>query len=283
MKKLYIKYDAEMRLEHAVEGLHMYIPTEKGYIDHTLSHTVWDDANADIWRLSLAYMCEEDLSNPVAITIGGEWDMALRLADRPDFIGGHAHGDEKFTEIKFIVDGVEREIREFTEATAIDSLEIIEDSLGYDPLDSTTLALEHHKEYTVSVEGIRIDQQVRWMGDFPLNYCYMAMMPPAKAYTDSFYTDLTEPCEIDLSKRPAVEGATSVTVYGKESGLYFTMTVNEYTVFGKGKMCIRDNAGGAYNKMYFDFTSGGEVKKGDVWETFTHYKIDKKNGSYQNS
>ena len=36
------------------------------------------------------------------------------------------------------------------------------------------------------------------------------------------------------------------------------MSVNEYTAYGKPKLCLRDNAGGAYNKMYFDFTSGGE-------------------------
>ena len=276
MKKIHIKYDSDYRTEHSVECLHIYIPTEIGYIDHTYGHTVWEEANADIWRLSIAYMCDDNLENATPITIGGEWDMALRLADRPDFIGGHAHGDERFSKIAFIVDGGERDIKDFVKAAEIDSLKIIEDSEGFDPLDSKTKAILHHKEYTVSLDGIRLDQRVEWLGDFPLNYCYMAMMPPAKAYTDSFYTNLTEPCHLDISKRPMVDGATSVTVYGKESGLYFTMTVNEYDTFGKPKMRLRDNAGGAYNKMYFDFTSGGEVKKGDVWETFTEYRIEKK-------
>ncbi len=275
MKKLHIKYDPEFREEFSTEALHIYIPAEKGYIDHTLGHTVWEKANADIWRLSIAFACDDNLSEPFAVTVGGEWDMALRLEGRPDFIGGYAHGDEHFTEIKFIVDGKERDVREFTNATEIESLRIIEDSIGYDPLDSVTPAIQHHKEYTASFDGIRLDQKVKWLGDFPLNYCYLAMMPPAKAYTDSFYTNLTDPCKLDLSKSPTVNGATSATVYGKESGLYFTMTINEYTVFGKGRLRIRDNAGGSYNKMYFDFTSSGQVKKGDVWNTFTHYKINK--------
>ncbi|MBE6651232.1 MAG: hypothetical protein E7613_07950 [Ruminococcaceae bacterium] len=276
MKKIHIKYDPDYRTEHSVEALHIYIPTEIGYIDHTYGHTVWKEANADIWRLSVAYMCDDSLENAEPITIGGEWDMALRLADRPDFIGGHAHGDERFSKITFVVDGAERDIKDFVRATEIDSLKIVEDSIGFDPLDGKTLAIEHHKEYTVSLDGIRLDQRVKWLGDFPLNYCYMAMMPPAKKYTDSFYTNLTEPCHLDIASRPTVDGATSVTVFGKESGLYFTMKVNEYSIYGKPKMCLRDNAGGAYNKMYFDFTSGGEVKKGDIWETFTEYKIEKK-------
>lgn len=276
MKKLHIKYDPTFRQEHSVECLHFYIPTEVGYIDHTFGHTVWKEANADIWRLSIAYACDDELCNPSAVTIGGEWDMALRLADRPDFIGGHAHGDEIFRSICFIADGVETDIKTFTEATEIDTLRIIEDSVGYDPLDSMTVVLEHHKEYTVSMNGIHLEQKVKWLGDYPLNYCYLAMMPPAKAYTDSFYTNLTQPCRLDISARPSVTGATSATVFGKESGLYFTMAVNEYSIYGKPKLCLRDNSGGAYNKMYFDFASGGEVKNGDLWETFTHYKIEKK-------
>ena len=276
MKKLHIKYDASFSQEHSVEGVHIYIPTEIGYIDHTYGHTVWKEANADIWRLSLAYMCDDSLCNPVAITIGGEWDMAIRLADRPDFIGGHAHGDERFTDLKFFVNGIERNISDFTEATEIDTMMIVEDSVGYDPLDSTTAVFYHKKAYSISLDGIHLEQRVEWLGDYPLNYCYLAMMPPAKAYTDSYYTNLTEPCDLDISARPSVLGATSATVYGKESGLYFTMSVNEYSIYGKPKLCLRDNAGGAYNKMYFDFTSGGDVSKGDVWETFTDYKIEKK-------
>ena len=276
MKKLHIKHDPEFREEFSVEALHIYIPTEKGYIDHTLGHTVWEKANADMWRLSIAYACDENLENPLAVTIGGEWDMALRLEGRPDFIGGYAHGDEHVKEIKFFVDGKERDVREFTRITEIESLKIVVDSTGFDPLDNVTPALEHHKEYTASFEGIRLDQRVEWLGDFPLNYCYLAMMPPAKIYTDSFYTNLTEPCDLDLSKHPSVKGATSATVYGKESGLYYTMTVNEYTIFGEGTLRIRDNANCSYNKMYFDFTSKGEAKKGDIWETFTCYRIERK-------
>lgn len=37
----------------------------------------------------------------------GEWELALRLGDRIDFMGGHAHGDERISEpIRMYVDGV---------------------------------------------------------------------------------------------------------------------------------------------------------------------------------
>ena len=276
-KPLYVKYDVGFSQERAVEGLHLYIPTKEGYIDHTFGHTVSDAINADIWRLSFAYMCDDALANPVAITTTGEWDMALMLSGRPDFIGGNAHGDEVMTDIKFIIDGVETDITTLTEATEFKTMVIVQNSVGYDPLDSTTPVLKHHKEHKITHAGVRLDQRVEWLGDYTLSHSYLAMMPPAKAYTDMYYTNLTEAAEIDLSSGSKyVDGATSVTVYGKESGLYFTMTVNDYDKYIKPYMSIADNGGGAYNKMYFTFVKSGTVSEGDVWETFTHYRIEKK-------
>lgn len=277
-KPLYVKYDAGFTQEQSVEGLHLYIPTKEGYIDHTYGHTVVKERNADIWRLSIAYMCDDNLENPVAITTVGEWDMALMLSGRPDFIGGHAHGDEIMTDIKFIIDGVETDITTLTEATEFKTMVIVQNSVGYDPLDSITPVLKHHKEHKITHAGVRLDQRVEWLGDYTFGHSYLAMMPPSKKYTDSYYTNITEDKLIDLSggKQEHVDGATSVTVYGKESGLYFTMTVNEYDTYMKPYMSVADNGGGAYNKMYFTFVKSGTVSEGDVWETFTHYRIEKR-------
>ncbi len=276
-KPLYVKYDPSSQQEHTVESIHLYIPTQVGYIDHVFGHTVNESFNADIWRLSLAYAVDDNLENPVQITTVGEWDMALRIYERPDFIGGHAHGDEITTSIKFIIDGVETDVTTLTEAMEFKTMTIVQDSKGYDPADNVTHVLNHHKEHKVTHAGIRLDQRVEWLGDFTMYYSYLAMMPPAKTCTDSFYTNLTEPQTIDLTNGSMyVDGATSATVYGKESGIYFTMTVNEYDTYMKPLFSVSDNGGGAYNKMYFTFVKNGDVKKGDVWETFTHYKIDKK-------
>ncbi len=281
-KPLYVKYDTGFSIEGAQNGIHLYIPTENGYIDHTYVHTVSDATarNSDVWRLSVAYMCDDELKNPVAITTpNAEWDMALMLSGRGDFIGGWAHGDELMTDVKFYVDGVETDVTTLTKATEFKKLEIIENSIGYDPSNNTTAVLKHHKEYTVTHAGIRLEQKVEWLGEYQLSHSYLAMMPPTKTYTDAFYTTLTEPADLNLSEHGTyyVDGTTSVTVYGKESGLYFTMTVNDYDTFIKPYMSIADNGGGSYNKMYFTFVKNGTVLKGDVWETFTHYKIDRKN------
>lgn len=278
-KPLYVRYDSGISVEGANGGLHIYIPASKGYIDHTYVHTVSADKNSDVWRLSLVYACDDSLENPVAITTANaEWDMALMLSGRPDFIGGWAHGDEIMTDVKFILDGKETAPATLIDVTEFNKLEIVENSVGYDPGNTDTAVLKHHKEYTVNHAGIRLEQKVEWLGDYTVSHSYLAMMPPAKKYTDSYYTNITEPDVIDLSggKQETVDGATSVTVYGEESGFYFTMTVNEYDTFIKPYMSIADNGGGAYNKMYFTFVKNGNVAKGDVWETFTHYRIEHK-------
>ncbi|MBQ7898063.1 MAG: hypothetical protein IJ323_06535 [Clostridia bacterium] len=278
-KPLYLSYDATLSHESAQGGLHIYIPTKDGYIDHTFVRTVSTDRNADVWRISRAYAVDDSLENPIQLTVdNAEWDMALKIVGRSDFIGGWMHGDEIYENIKFIIDGEEKDVTSLTEKISFEAMTIIENSTGYDPSDSSVAAFKHYKEFTVSHAGIRLDQKVEWLNDYDVEYSYLAMMPPKKEYTDSYYTNLdTVPKTIDYTNGQINEsGATSVTVFGKESGYYFTMTVNEYDTYIKPLMSIADNGGGPYNKMYFGFVNKGSVVTGDVWETFTQYKIDKK-------
>lgn len=279
-KPLYLSYDATLSHESTQGGLHIYIPTKVGYIDHTFVRTVSESRNADMWRISRAYTVDDKLANPVQITVdNAEWDMALMVDGRDDFIGGWMHGDEIFDDIKFIIDGVETDVTTLTEKITFETMTIIESSTGYDPDNPSDEVLKHYKEFTISHAGIRLDQKVEWLNDYDIEYSYLAMMPPKKECTDSYYTNLdTVPKTIDYTNGQINEsGATSVTVFGKDSGLYFTMTVNEYDTYIKPLMSIADNGGGPYHKMYFGFVNKGSVVKGDVWETFTQYKIDNKN------
>lgn len=274
---LYVKYDSGIKKESALGGIHIYIPTAEGYIDHTYVHTVSTKQNADIWRLSVVYLCDDDLNSLYPITVeNAEWDMALKMNDRPDFVGGYAHGDEFMTDVKFTLDGNVVDVTTLTSPTEFTKLEILENSIGYDPIDGITPALKHKKNYIITHAGVRLEHRVEWLGDFGLGYSYLAMLPPPKTYTDMYYTNTTAPTAIIQGVSNKVDGATSVTVYGSESGLYYTMTVNYYNTFNEPHMFITDNAGGSYNKTYFAYVKNGSVKKGDVWETFTHYKIEKK-------
>ena len=81
--------------EGGTEALYIYIPTGEGYIRYQLIHTVLPQRNADTWRLGYVVHVDDSFENERVITNpGAEWEMALELNGRHDFIGGLAHGDE---------------------------------------------------------------------------------------------------------------------------------------------------------------------------------------------
>ena len=94
-----------------IEGLRLYLPIEKGYVNYNIVHSVSEGRQCDTWRMSVVYLCDEKLCRIRPGTrAGAEWEMALKLTGRPDFIGGFAHGDEVFYKTEVTVDGQKREL-----------------------------------------------------------------------------------------------------------------------------------------------------------------------------
>ncbi len=274
-KRPYCRFDPTVDFEKAVGGLRIFLPASVGYVNYNFTHTVCESKNCDTWRLSKAYAFDDNFENEYELTPkGAEWDMALRLDGRPDFIGGYAHGDEIFSSLSVEIDGEAAEITSFLSLTAFDRLVITVGSIGYDPNDSTTPALKHFKKYLIDKEGITLEQRVEWLGDYTLGASYMAMMPPLKSLTDKFYTNVDRTPKEAISSYGSVMGATEATVFGSESGIAFSMSVPKYPILAGGnRFLMTDNKGGPYNKMYFVICKGAKVSLGDVWETETKYSI----------
>lgn len=287
----WVSYDAKMNYENGTEGLAIYLPTEKGYVNYNFVHTVHPDRNADMWRLSVTNLCDENGQFIKRITkSGAEWEMAIKIAGRPDFIGGYAHGDEKFHSMVITLDGMEVEDIKALEHTAFSSMRITVCSEGYDPKDGATKALEHCKEYEITHSGISLHQTVKWCNDYVLDDrlgSYLAMMPPMKhsnldetdIITDSYYTNLNvEPVKIDGNGYSIKQSdAETLCVMGLESGLCFKMTKSDYLPkCNHGEMMIVTDNGekNNYNKMYFVFAQNDKVSSGDVWSATTTYQIE---------
>lgn len=287
----WVSYDAKMNYENGIEGLAIYLPTERGYINYNFVHTVHPDRNADMWRLSVTNLCDEKGQFIKRITkAGAEWEMAIKLAGRPDFIGGYAHGDEKFRSIALTIDGVLVKDMKSLEHTSFSNMLITVCSEGYDPNNGKTKVLEHCKEYVITDEGITLYQTVKWCNDYVLDErlgSYLAMMPPMKhsntdeadIITDSYYTNLnTEPIKIERNGFVIKQKATEMLcVSGKESGLCFRMTKSDYMPkCNHGEMMIVTDNGekNNYNKMYFVFAQDDKVSVGDVWSATTSYQIE---------
>ena len=274
-------YDPTVSFERAEGGLRIFIPAEKGYINYNVVHSVHTDKNCDTWRLGKAFAFDDLLENECELTPkGAEWDMALRLSGRPDFIGGYAHGDERYTSLSVMIDGKTVEMEALSALTPFRKLVITVTSVGFDPNDSVTPALKHWKEYVIDEQGIELNQRVEWLNNYTLGASYMAMMPPLKSLTDSFYTNADPAPKEAISHYGSVAGATSAVVYGAASGIAFSMSVPQYpSLTGGDRFLLTDNKGGLYNKMYFVICNGAEVSKGEIWETTTRYAITNGNAS----
>lgn len=274
-KTLYCRYDPTIEIESSVGGLRIFVPTKNGYINYNFVHCICEIKNCNTWRLGKAYAFDDNFENEFELTPkGAEWDMALRIDGRPDFIGGYAHGDEIFNSLSLSLDGIPTEMESLTAMTEFCELIITVESIGFDPNDSVTQVLKHFKEYIISKDGITLNQRVEWLNDYTLGASYMAMMPPLKSLTDKFYTNVDNAPKDAADNYGRILGATRAVVYGTESGISFSMSIPKYpSLVGGNSFLLTDNRGKPYNKMYFVICKGADVSEGDVWETTTEYNI----------
>ena len=273
-KQLYCQYDPTYDLEKSIGALRIYVPAGCGYINYNIAHGMDAKIVCDTWRLSRAFTVDDACENPCPLNPQAEWDMALRIHGRDDFIGGMLHGDEIFSVMRLFVDEIRTEMSLLSDLTPFTTLRMQVESVGYDPDDHKTEALNHFKEYIMSADGVAIEQKVAWLNDYRLDKCYMAMMPPFKAFTDSYFTDTDPRVKKITTSRFEVEGCRSATLFGAQSRLVFHMSVPKYPSYETGnRFFVSDNNGRPYHKMYFPVCCSAEVTRGEIWETRTEYAI----------
>ena len=279
-KKAYCIYDNKNNIgERNSEMLCIYLPTWKGYINWNIVHSKNASLQIDTWRMGVVYQYDDAIETQKnTLTLAGaEWEMAIMLKGRPDFIGGNAHGDELYTEMLLWVDGKPTEVSSLTELTSFDKIVIKVASVGYDPSSPTTAVFKHWKTFTITKCGIRVEQKVEWLGDYLLDTSYLGMMPPLKTVTNTYSLDGKESIPETDIPNAVISGKglwNSLCVSGRY-GLTFRMTVEKYLTDAEGKngyMLTGDDSR-LYNKMYFPIQHNGSVKAGDVWETVTVYQI----------
>lgn len=259
--------------DHGIEAINLYLPVQNGYILHTVVHSVHEKKACDTWRLGPVYHCDDSLLPVTRLTCPrAEWEMALRLQDTPDFIGGVAHGDEKYEELSITLDGRPHALCDLKEKTAFETLSLTVRSKGFDPSNPTEQVLRHTKTLTAAADGVEVDQTVEWLATKKLTASYMAMMPPLKEHTNRYQTEKDEaPSPIVDRKYTKTGDFHSLCLTGEKYA--FTMTVKKYLTAPEGNTyLITDNGGDSYHKMYFVLAHGGEAKEGDVWHTQTHYQ-----------
>ena len=269
--------------DHGEEALYLYLPTESGYIQYSLVRSVVAAKQCNVWRMGPAFYCDDSMVRQTRLTReGAEWEMALRLQDRPDFIGGVAHGDEIGTDLVCCLDDEECRIDTLRRPKPFSVLTVCVNSVGYDPSAPDEAVLRHSKRIVVNSKQICVLQRVEWLCDVSLGQSYMAMMPPLKCVTDTYRTGSGEYHPIPTKSLKESGDFGELSLRG-ETGFVFSMQVPRYlTEQGENTCLITDNGGNTYNKMYFVLAHGGHASQGDVWETETVYRISKEESLGEN-
>lgn len=288
VKKPLVKYVSGATMSYVTERLDIYIPTVYGFVKYRFAHVVDADINADNWRIVGAYACDDNLNDRFQITTTGEWEMAIKIDGRSDFIGGNLHGDEVVNAVHFFVNGAKRPLDNLSEITEFQTLRIVEDTQMYDPADNATKVATHGKEYIFTENGLTLKQVVNWATRQNIDASYLTMLPifrgndiySALQITDRYYCD-ADFVEYDVSTTDDYAGfawkkdVRYATIYSDKSGVCASVEiVKTPDTIGGGwfKVATAEQ----YNKLYF--TCAGHnglhtTEIGERWNTETRYNI----------
>ena len=270
--KIHVTYHSGSGLDSSTEQIYIDIPVCGEHIRYMMGHCVNNSINSDVWRLMYIYHIASD-GTATAITRRGEFECALKLNGRPDFAGGVVHGDEVEDTFYIICDGISITDPEDLDGY-YDEVKIVRTSDLYDPSDNTTIIANHGVEY-IFADKLKINQSVKWTGEYPLDTCYLAMFPVLKTYSGKRYDDTS----YSVVDNPAsdyginIPGAKSVTEFGND--FIVNMSIERYPegLPGGDKARVTDNSGIDYNKIYFFVCSSGTTSLNELWLSTTVYDV----------
>lgn len=254
-------------------------------IRYTLSRFTDASRNADSWRLSTA-VAMKDGQTLFPVVSDGEWEMALQLTGREDFIGGRLHGSEVLRSAAFTVNG--QRWTPGQSAGVCRELGLREVTALYDPADETTEVATHERTYTITAEGIRIAQRVTWKVSATCDYSYICMLPILRGRDTAAPQLITGECWDDrdftvydisapgFTGRPhqKAHGMTRYFLRSQDTGVEAEVgcrVVNE----PESSISFVQNTANQYNKVYFSYCGENYgVAAGDVWAWEQDYRLN---------
>lgn len=261
--------------------VNIVVPTDVGYIRYDFLHNEDDTINCDIWRVNKAVALADDKTERYDLTTQGEWEVALELDGRSDFSGGVAHGDEKYNNIVFLIDGLPITLQNMeTEYTDVSEIRIFEKSTLYDPNDHTTVIAYHTSEHIFNADGLTINQTVKWAVSAKLKNSFMAMLPISKSVSNYIATD-NDYDPRSLSSLPVNYGypVNKSEVYGSSNGMICSFDIPKYPVLSSipsNRLRVIDNGNPSYNKCYYYVTATADeyqTSVNELWQSETKYNF----------
>jgi hypothetical protein len=279
--------------------LSIYIPCAKGYLNYNIGKSenkTQAEGGFSVTRMCVLYAMDENLNKRFEITRAGEWEMAVKISGRPDFIGGYEHGDEWESSVEYFIDGKLVDITTFTNLTDFDEIRVKSVSNMYDPNDHETLVGIHGKEWVFTKESATLYQSIQWLFENNTNMgiSYMTMFPAIRGndtisvdqITSKFFDDVnfsTRDCSVYGFDGSMSKETKKVTLYSPESGFYGDVEVINYPDYPDSKLVYLSNGENKANKIYFgvcgDGATVGVVTPNQVWKTKSVYRLSISKGS----
>jgi len=278
----------------ATHVLSIYIPTTVGYVNYNVGRCAkrtQSEGGFDVTRMCVLYAVNDNLEKRFEVTRAGEWEMAVKIKNSDDFIGGYEHGDEWETDCEYFVDGKKVDITSFTNLTNFGEIRVKNNSNMYDPNDHETLVGIHGREWVFTKECVTLYQSIRWLfnTDTQMTSSYMAMLPMIRGndttsdiqITDHFYNDVNFD-DVDCSVGGAFTGefpdeAKMTGIYGIISGVNAKMEVLEYPYYPDSRYNFLNATVNKANKIYYGVcgkgTTYGTVTVGQIWKSKAIYNI----------
>lgn len=283
--------DVEMHSGGGSEYIYYYVKTDSGkYLRHKLNHWISTGSggnNGSGWVLRNVDLVSEDKTTvifPVVTT--GEWEMAVKIDGRTDFIGCMNHGSEISTIADLYFDGLKMAI---TDGASFQCSEIKanQKSTMYDPADETTVVGYHYKTHIITADGIRIEQRIEWVHDETMAASYVMMMPAVRGSDDVSSVQVTDRAYDDWNMAESNVATTTFSPVSIGGQIYRGHTLCLYgTTSGvviESSCEIKDEPAGVfaylhnaqlYNKWYYAYCGDGyAVHDEDEWEWVSRYKI----------
>lgn len=273
----------------------MYVPVsnKKGYLEYSFIKVDDADINALGWRLRNLYLTKTNKTQVEMLCTTGEWEMALQIAGRSDFIGLGNHGDEIQTSFKLFIDGAEvLETDTFTDKEW-SKAQLVTTLAMYDPNDHTTIVGYHTRIDTVDAVSrkVTIQNKVEFVQNLSLSFSYLFMCPIMRTYngkqiTDTFIddkdyvlTDCSTTTFNPTSENNGVgrykEGVTEYDFWGADYKINgYAKIIRRILPSGVAPISYVSSAD-AYNKIYLSACGySTSVASGDIWIMETEFYLD---------
>lgn len=274
-------------VEMHTDFFYYYYPTQSGkFIRCKFMHYVNSSSNADGWVQRTVDLVDETRATVIMpIVTDGEWEMAIKINGRNDFIGCMAHGSEISTIANLYFDGVNKQVVDGT-SFYCKEIKVNQKSTMYDPNDETTVVGYHYKSHIIDSSGIKIKQRIEWAQDLTLDKSFVAMLPAVRGndstssiqVTDRAYDDLTF-TEYDVSTttfNPYLttqnDKGDTFSLYGTTSGVSITLICDIVDRLAQAFTYLSNAV--YYNKWYCGYNADGyQVETGDIWKWESKTKI----------